>query len=366
MTSAAAPDPNGLSDWLYLLHQLGLTLAEKRRLIETLDGVDRIGRASAGELNHLLGRARPGRHLIPVDPALIEADIETMARLNMQFIPFTSPDFPQKLNAISSGPLGLFVRGAAALLGAGQITMVGSRSPSPAGRRTAEQFAGRLAAQGFVITSGLASGIDGAAHRGCLNAGGRTIAVVANGLDLIYPPRHRELAEQVAAQGALVSEYPPGTKPLRRHFPARNRLLAGLSLGTLVVEAGLKSGSLITARFAVEADREVFAIPGPIHLPTSRGCHRLIREGALLIETPEDILEALGWLPTAEKPTREKTPLEGSLAALMRHIDYVPTPVDDLIEQSGLTADEVSYILTTLEMEGHIANTPNGYQRLPD
>ena len=367
MTAAPpAHDPNPLSDWLYLLHQRGLMLAEKRLLVSRLGEIDRIRRANPAQLTRLLGRPRPARRLMPVDPALIEADLDAMARLNMQFTPFTGPAFPKTLDTIGAPPLGLFTRGAAELLLTPQITVVGSRSPSPSGRRTAAQFAGRLAAQGLTITSGLASGIDGAAHRGCLEADGQTIAVVAHGLDRVYPPSHRELSEQVAARGLLVSEYPPGVQPLRQHFPQRNRLLAGLSLGTLVVEAGLKSGSLITARFAVEQGREVFAVPGSIHLPTSRGCHRLLREGATLVETPEDILQPLGWRRTAKRPARRPTPLEGQLAALLRHIEYVPTPIDELIEQSGLTADEVSYILTTLEMEGHIASTPNGYQRLPD
>ena len=359
---------NTPADWLYLLHQRGLTLAEKRRLVTLQGDIEQIRQADADELTRWLGgKPRRGRRIMPVDPAWIDADLAAMQRVDIEFVPFTAPAFPQLLENIDSPPLGLFARGAVELLGEDQITMVGSRSPSPAGLRTAHQFAAKLAAQGLVIASGLASGIDGAAHRGCLEAGGRTIAVVANGLDRVYPPRHRELSEQVAAQGLLVSEYSPGAEPLRQHFPQRNRLLAGLACGTLVVEAGLKSGSLITARFAVDQGREVFAIPGSIHLPTSRGCHRLIRDGATLVETPEDILQALGRENTLlKRPARKTTPLEGRLAELLHCIDYVPTPIDGLIEQSGLTADEVSYILTALEIQGHIANTPNGYQRLPD
>ncbi|HZJ81290.1 MAG TPA: DNA-processing protein DprA, partial [Guyparkeria sp.] len=249
-----------------------------------------------------------------------------------------------------------------------------SRTPTTGGRQNARAFARHLAGQGLTITSGLALGIDGEAHRGALDAGGITIAVLGSGIDRIYPPEHIELAEEiVAADGLILSEWLPGTGPRRGHFPRRNRLISGLASGVLVVEASVKSGSLITARLAGEQGRDVFAIPGSIHNPLARGCHRLIREGAKLVETGQDLLEELAptlrqQLEAAERPALPSlagtaTPaaaLDPEQQRILELLGHDPQPADRLIEASGLTAAEVSSILLMLELAGEVSTLPGG------
>jgi DNA processing protein len=250
-----------------------------------------------------------------------------------------------------------------------QLAIVGSRNPTPSGQQTAMDFARFLARAGLVISSGLAAGIDGAAHRGALQTDTPTLAVTGTGLDRVYPARHRDLAHRIAEQGALVSELPPGTPPLPANFPRRNRIISGLSIGTLVVEAAQKSGSLITARLATEQGREVFAIPGSIHNPLARGCHALIRQGAKLVETAEDILEELGPLlgSLVAAGTQAADPVEPAprkwdqeYQQLMAALDFDPAPVDLLIQRSGLTADAVSSMLLLLELEGFVSAAAGG------
>lgn len=256
------------------------------------------------------------------------------------------------------------------MLGSPQLAIVGSRNPSGEGRRNAEEFAAYLARCGLTITSGMALGIDSASHRGALKAGGATLAVWGTGLDKVYPPAHRELAEQIAAHGLIVSEYTPGTPPLPHNFPRRNRLISGLSVGTLVVEANQSSGSLITARLASEQGREVFAIPGSIHNPLARGCHRLIREGAKLVESAGDILEELAPLLKLEAAAAEQAPAATQAAAepddpeyrlLLNSLDYAPTSVDALVERTGLTPDVLSSMLLMLELQGLVEAAPGGH-----
>jgi DNA processing protein len=248
--------------------------------------------------------------------------------------------------------------------------MVGSRNPSITGRETAHDFARTLAAAGMVITSGLAQGIDTACHQGTLDGGGQTIAVAGTGLDRVYPASNRELAHAIIeAGGALISEFPPGTLPHAGNFPRRNRIISGLSLGTLVVEAALRSGSLITARLAAEQGREVFAIPGSIHNPLARGCHQLIRQGAKLVESAADVLEELApqlYAALAEMP-EESAPASSELdeeyQALLACIGHETTPVDRLVERSGLTAEAVSSMLLILELQGFVESAAGGYAR---
>jgi DNA processing protein len=252
--------------------------------------------------------------------------------------------------------------------------MVGSRNPTTVGSETARDFARHLAGMGLTITSGLALGIDAASHRGALDAKGQTISVMGTGVDRIYPAAHRDLAHAiVAGGGALVSEYPPGTPPLSGNFPRRNRIISGLSLGTLVVEAARQSGSLITARMAGEQGREVFAIPGSIHNPLARGCHQLIRDGARLVETAQDVLAELAprlrGLIAEALETREQTipgedeSLDEEYQRLLVHVGDEATPVDRLVERSGLTAEVVSSMLLILELRGLITPVPGGYSR---
>lgn len=278
--------------------------------------------------------------------------------------------YPKRLRELAGAPPLLFVRGDTALLNEPQIAIVGSRNPTAGGSETARDFAGYLASLGLVITSGLALGIDAAAHTGAL-ATGRTIAVLGTGPDRVYPAAHRDLARRIAASGALVSELLPGTGPHASHFPQRNRIIAGLSLGTLVVEAAVGSGSLITARLASEQGREVFAVPGSIHNPLARGCHALIRQGAKLVDSATQILEELGpqlgeYLddgPAQSAPDagpRQAAELDNDHRRLLACLGYDPLAPDDLIARTGLPAYEIASMLLLLELQGHVVSHPGG------
>src|SRR5215831_11856117 len=238
------------------------------------------------------------------DAAAIDADLAWLAASGVRIVLATDSDYPPLLLQSAGAPAALYVQGPVELLSAPQLAMVGSRSPTPAGRATAREFAAWFAGAGLTVTSGLAVGIDAASHEGALAGGGATIAVYATGLDRVYPTEHSVLAQRIRARGVLVSEFPPRTPPLRGHFPRRNRIIAGLSLGTLVVEAARYSGSLITARLALENGREVFAIPGSIHSPLSRGCHQLIKTGAKLVEEAQDVLAELRFSVPKEQLTK--------------------------------------------------------------
>jgi DNA processing protein len=272
------------------------------------------------------------------------------------------------------------VRGRLDLLNRPALAIVGSRTPTAQGLHNAERFAAAFAEAGLVIASGLALGIDAAAHRGALAAGGGTVAFIGTGIDRIYPARNRELAIEIAAKGAIVSEFPIGTPVSASNFPRRNRLISGFSRGALIVEAAIESGSLITARLAAEQGREVFAIPGSIHSPQSRGCHKLIKQGAKLVETAQDVLEELrwssastGWPEIAVTARLAPTPPEASSLApegareLLSAMSFDPCGSDDLALRCGLTAESLSVILLHLELDGRVACLPGGrYQRLPD
>ena len=282
--------------------------------------------------------------------------------------------YPPLLKETAGAPSRLNVMGEPTALCLPQLAIVGSRQATPGGCETAFRFARHLAAAGFCITSGLALGIDAAAHRGALAANGQTIAVLACGLDRIYPARHSELAAQIARSGALVSEFDAGTPPTRERFPQRNRIISGLSIGTVVVEAGRRSGALITARYAGEQGREVFAVPGSIHNPTARGCHRLIRAGATLVESATDIVEQLPGLLAglAESVEQNMAGREGAMtkrnkpafADLLTVMGWDPVSVDTIVARSGLTPEEVSSMLLILELEGCVEPLTGGkYQQ---
>jgi len=308
---------------------------------------------------------------VDADLAWLEADPRRHALFR------DGPGYPVQLEDLPDPPPLLLVVGEPAALAPPQLAIVGSRNPSRGGRDTAHDFARHLAAAGLTITSGLAVGIDGAAHEGALAGGGQTVAVLGTGPDRVYPARHRDLAHAIVdGGGALVSEFPPGTPPLRHHFPRRNRLISGLSAGVLVVEAAVRSGSLITARLAGEQGREVFAIPGSIHNPLARGCHRLIREGAKLVEQASDVLEELapqlraalaGAGPedsSQDAEKKEETGLDAEYQRLLECVGHDPVAVDEVVERAGLTADVVSSMLLVLELQGHVASAPgNRYQR---
>ena len=289
-------------------------------------------------------------------------------------------DYPPLLRRIPGPPAMLFVAGDASLLWRPAVAIVGSRAATAGGCANAAAFATALAGAGLCVASGLAAGIDAAAHRATLDAGGATLAVLGTGPDIAYPARHRPLLERVAAEGAVVSEHLPGTHQLKQHFPSRNRILAGLSLGTLVVEAAERSGALITARLAADAGREVFALPGSIHNPMARGCHRLLREGAALVETPAEVLAVLGPL-AADLARALRGELGGPITAceapgeptflsdpgynrLWQALGHDPTGMDDLVERTGLTTAELSSMLLALELEGQVAAQHGRYCRI--
>ncbi len=297
------------------------------------------------------------------DWALVEQDLEWLSQPGNYAITLDDADYPSQLKEISNPPPILFVKGNAALLSESQIAMVGSRNPSPAGIKTAVEFAETLASAGFTITSGMALGIDAASHQGALNVNGRTIAVAGTGLDRVYPARHKQLAMQIAEHGALVSEFPPGTTAKANHFPRRNRIISGLCAGLLVVEAAQQSGSLITARLALEQNREVFAIPGSIHNPLARGCNALIRQGAKLVETAEDIFEELGQYNQphiVHAMEIKQMSLDLDQQNLLNLISYNPTTVDTLVQESGWSVEAVSSMLLVLELQGYIAAGAGG------
>ena len=281
------------------------------------------------------------------------------------------PDYPEALGHIHNAPLLLYGLGDSRLLLQDQIGVVGSRNATRQGLDHARRFAAELSARGLLVTSGLALGIDGAAHAGALDASHPTIAVVGCGLDRLYPAQHRKLAHRIVENGLIVSEYPPGTQARAAHFPQRNRIISGLSRGVLVVEAGLKSGSLITARTALEQGREVFAIPGSVHSPVARGCHHLIKQGARLVETADDILEELGtWWSMHAKPgvassKEPETPdLDSREIAVLEALGYDPQSTDALSLATGLPADQLMQALLLLELEGLAHSAPGGYLRL--
>lgn len=305
----------------------------------------------------------------------VTRDLRWLERDGHHFVPWGSDNYPPLLSELSDAPVGLFVRGNPALLSLPQLAMVGSRNPTPAGRETARVFAADLSRCGLVITSGLAMGIDTASHQGALDAEGQTIAVCGTGLDIAYPRSNTELADTIAARGALVSEFALGTPPFKGNFPRRNRVISGLALGTLVVEAALQSGSLITARLAAEQGREVFAIPGSIHSAQAQGCHQLIQSGAKLVATADDVFAELrslvgalasaaaGPMNTAQSSDGSgnmSSPLDKEYEILLDALGFEPAGVDLLVERTGLRADAVASMLLMLELASRIEAYPGG------
>jgi len=374
MVAAPEPDGNEISDWLILYHAPGLGALTLVRLLEQFGNAREILRAASGRPQVTGLPPETVAYLRQPDRKQIDSDLAWLDQPHNRLITFRDPAYPPMLLQISDAPPVLYVHGNVDLLSSLQISMVGSRNPTVSGQRTASEFAGCLALAGLTITSGLALGIDAASHSGALEAGKPTIAVMGTGLDRVYPASHRDLAHAIAESGALVSEFPIGTPPRPENFPRRNRIISGLSLGTLVVEAATRSGSLISARCAADQGREVFAIPGSIHNPLSRGCHALIRQGAKLVETAQDILDELGSLAAATPVmTRsrdavtavESSELDHDYMQLLESMGYSHTSVDMLVETSGLTPAVVSSMLLQLELKGFIASCPGGlYNRL--
>lgn len=349
--------------WLALEAIPGVGPETVRRLLEAFPDIDTAFAASAAHLAPLVGDRLAAAITRSIDPGEHRAALDWLAEPGNHLLPITHPDYPERLRTLPDAPAWLYVKGDPAWLSRPMLAMVGSRNATPQGLRDAHAFARSLAEAGFVIISGLAEGIDAAAHEGALAGGGGSIGVVGTGLDRVYPAKHRQLAHRLAAQGALVSEFALGTPPKPGHFPRRNRIISGLSLGVLVVEAALNSGSLITARLAGEQGREVFALPGSIHSALSKGCHLLIKQGAKLVESAVDVLEELRFiLPLEAPPPSVEDRVDDALLCLLGN---VPVSLDELVQLSGLTVDSLSAMLLTHELEGRIAALPGGrYQRL--
>jgi DNA processing protein len=333
---------------------------------------------AAGVDASALPAERTLRALARPDPVLIEGARAWLdGGESRRLVTWGDGDYPPLLREIPDPPIVLFAEGRAEALGGLQLAVVGSRNPTPTGRENARDFARHLAGRGLGITSGLARGVDAAAHEGAVEAGGWTVAVCGTGLDRIYPQANEALAEAIRGQGVLVSEFFPGTPPRRENFPRRNRLISGLALGVLVVEAGTRSGSLITARLAGEQGREVFAIPGSIHNPLARGCHQLLRQGARLVESGDDVLAELGALaaagvgageagqPEPGGPPAPAESLDPEYEALLEACGHEPVTADILVARTGLTAAEVSSMLLILELQGRLESGPGGrYTRI--
>ncbi len=363
-----------LEDWLSLIHVDKLGPVTLQKLLSHFSTADKILQATRNELQSLgISNAIIEGIQAPKEQA-IQRDLAWLEHENHHLLTIQDNAYPHLLRQISDPPIVLYVLGkpelAANLLSEPQLSIVGSRNSSAYGKEIATSFSQKLAASGLVITSGLASGVDGAAHQGALQSGiGSTIAVTACGLDRVYPAEHRQLAEQISQRGLLISEFPIGTSPMPGHFPRRNRIISGLSLGTLVVEASMKSGSLITARLATEQGREVFAIPGSIHNPLSKGGHALIRNGAKLVETVEDILEelkhhididALNSNPFQTENINHEEELDPQHKIVLASMGHEPISIDALIEKSGLKVEEVSSILLILELNNQVTHHGNG------
>lgn len=356
-----------------LRHYLALNLCNPvlgarraHQLITHFGDVEAVFTASHAALQAIGLSQQACAGILDPDWTKVEAALEWADAPGRHILTFEDRAYPDLLRQVNDPPLLLYCEGDVELLQRQSLAIVGSRSPTPVGAETAYAFSAQLARMGFVIASGMALGIDAAAHRGCLAGQGETIAVVGTGLDRVYPARHAELAEQIRAQGILISEFPLGTAPLGRHFPLRNRIISGLARGVLVVEAGLQSGSLITAHQALEQGREVFAIPGSIHNPNSKGCHHLLREGAKLVDSVSDILEeldgALLGCTEAAVPA-EPDPREAigdEYRGLLAAIDTTPTSVEHIVERSGLTPDVVCSMLLILELQNFVYITANG------
>jgi DNA processing protein len=354
-----------LAAWIHLSLVPGLGPANYRALLSAFGlpkhvlqaGFDDLVRTvPAGLARDIVGRSSR--------QAQVDDILEWAAQPGHHVITLADEAYPQRLLHLADPPPVLFLRGNPAWLSTPSIAVVGSRNATPGGIDNAERFSAALSAKGYTIVSGLALGIDAAAHRGGLSARGSTVAVMGTGIDMIYPKRNEVIARQIEEGGALVTEFPPGTAPLPGNFPRRNRIIAGLSRGVLVVEAALASGSLITARLAAEIGRDVFAIPGSIHSTVSKGCHSLIKQGAKLVESAEDVLEETASDRTA--PATIDHHLSGPEAALLQHMGYDPCTIEVLCGRSGLTAETVSAMLLSLEIEGRVAAVSGGlYQRLP-
>lgn len=374
---------NSLRSWLALTHVPNLGPIRIHSLLEVFDNPSVILDAGRSAWKEAGLSEKMIENLSAPDWDKVDADLKWLEQENTNILTLDDECYPPMLKNIPDAPPVLYTLGQAEILKLPQLAIVGSRNPTHSGKDIAHDFAAYLTSMGLSITSGMAMGIDAAAHQGALDsmkkspAGhGFTVAVAGTGLDRVYPAKHRDLAHNIAENGVLVSEYAPGTPPLPGNFPRRNRIISGLSMGVLVVEAAVQSGSLITARLAVEQGREVFAVPGSIHHPLAKGCHVLIRQGAKLVETAQHILEELGGFvemlnendpatglnkESGQSETDSVFHVDDEYKEVLKCIGFEPTSVDKVVERSGLTADAVCSMLLVLELQGYVTALSGGY-----
>jgi len=358
------------ADWLRLTLIPGLGASVVVRLLSAFGTPVAVLAAPKGALSGYLTPSQQEALRQGPDPELLARTLAWLDEPGNHLYTLADTDYPRRLLEIAGPPVVLYGKGRRGLLNATSLAVVGSRNATPQGLQNAQAFARDLSQRGWCIVSGLALGIDAAAHEGGLAGSGSTVAVVGTGLDIVYPARNHALAHRIAAEGLILSEFPLGTPAHARNFPRRNRIISGLSLGVLVVEAALQSGSLITAREAAEQGREVFAIPGSIHSPLAKGCHQLIKQGAKLVETAQDMLEELGsagpiQLPLTANEAVAEIAVDGPEASLLAALGHDPQDVETLVVRANLTPDRVYAMLLTLELEGMVAKLPGGrYQRL--
>lgn len=366
--------------WLVLCRHAGIGPKRFARLLNQTNTVSNYFNGETPRRELLAWCEEQGIKKFNPDWRGVEKDLRWATQAGCAIITWAHPEYPQMLREISAPPPVLFVQGDISALSQRQLAIIGSRTPTAEGKSNAYRFAYEAAGQGLVVTSGLALGVDGAAHEGALKGGGKTIAVLGNGLDQSYPAKHQALAAAITGQGALISEFAIGTPPLPAHFPQRNRIISGLSWGVLVIESALKSGSLITAQYALDQGREVFALPGSIHNALAKGCHALIRQGAA--KCVDSLLHILEEMPPALPPVLAGIPVP-ALAAPTTPAPLLPalspeenlvyesigrrgiTPLDEIVEKSGLTVEALSPMLLTLELNGRVLSTPGGYTRVP-
>ncbi|MCX7171182.1 MAG: DNA-processing protein DprA [Proteobacteria bacterium] len=370
------PTDANLASWLRLTLIPGVGGETRRKLLQAFGLPEAIFNAGVSALRGVVGA--------PLTELLLQADAGLTAAIEValgwasepgnHLVTLADSDYPQALLSSDDPPTLLYLKGRVELLNRPGFAIVGSRNATPQGEANAEAFAAALADVGLTIVSGLALGIDAAAHRGALSvrkeSAGSTIAVIGTGANRIYPARNRELARAIAQHGVIVSEFPLETPALAANFPRRNRLIAGLAQGCLVVEAAARSGSLITARLAAEAGRDVFALPGSIHAPLAKGCHQLIKQGAKLVESAQDILEELNWqsatMPACNETAAAKDAIiDAAAAQLLAVLGHDPCDIDTLAARAGLTPEVLLAMLLHLELAGHVSSLPGGrYQRL--
>ncbi len=358
-------DPSSLSCWLALHTVAGLSGASWRRLLAAFGSPAQVLRQPQRSLARVVDPELAQAIRRSPDSPAVQAALDWGAQPDQAIVTLEDPRYPHLLRETPDPPPVLFAAGRMELLARPILAIVGSRNASAQGMRNAETFARVLSAHELCIASGMALGIDTAAHRGALQEAGRSVAVLGCGIDVIYPRGNAQLYRQLAAEGLVLSEFPLGTRPLTHHFPRRNRIIAGLSHGCLVVEAALASGSLITARCAVDMGRDVFAIPGSIHSALSKGCHHLIKQGAKLVEDARDVLDELGMAKQLLVAINPQPALDPDAASVLIALGHDPCDFDALVGRTGISVERLAALLTQLELDARVSRTDRGdYQRL--